>query len=437
MRFVALVAVFLVCLAVAPPAAAAAVSPDGTAEHTAVPSVAQPTVPDGAIAQTATQSDVVAQPTADDGPLAAAGVAEPTTTLEVALQPDRSADWTVTVAYDLQTDDQQAAFDDLAAAYRGGEADFGPTASLYENLAAQASEATGREMGIENPSYDAARRGTTGRLELSFTWTAFLATADEERLVFNDALDTPEGTWLSTLGENQVLRITTPRGYAITSANVPFADNTVEIEGPRTFSPDDHLRIVYEESVFGAGALRFVGIAVILAAMIIGVALLLRRNDRIAVRERVLPGDGDDADPAGAAATEATEEPVDTDPPEEDLSLLADDERVERLLERNGGRMKQADIVKETNWSDAKVSQLLSSMADEDRVSKLRIGRENLITLPGVDATGGNDDSAGDESNTDAGDESDGDAGDNPAGDESDADTDDDPADDTDDSPPR
>ena len=388
MRFVALVAVFLVCLTLAPPAAAAAVSTDGTATSTA----AQP----------------IAQTTGAGSPLAAEGVTEPTTTFEVALQPDRSADWTVTVTYDLQTDDQQAAFDELATAYQDGTATVGPTASLYENLAAQADAATGREMEIEDQSYDAVRRGTTGRLELSFTWTAFLA-AEEERLVFNDVLSTPSGTWLSTLGENQVLRITTPRGYAITSASEPFADNTVEIEGPRRFDSDDHIRIIFEESVFGAGAIRFIGVAVILAAMIIGVALLLNRSDR-AVRERVLPGDGDDA----AAPTATTEEPVDTDPPEEDLSLLADDERVERLLERNGGRMRQAAIVEETNWSDAKVSQLLSSMADADRVSKLRIGRENLITLPGVDATGGGGDSSDEESAADTADEPADDEGDVP-----------------------
>ena len=44
--------------------------------------------------------------------------------------------------------------------------------------------------------------------------------------------------------------------------------------------------------------------------------------------------------------------------------------------------MKQAQIVSETGWSNAKVSQLLSSMDDADRVDKLRIGRENLISLP-------------------------------------------------------
>ncbi len=58
--------------------------------------------------------------------------------------------------------------------------------------------------------------------------------------------------------------------------------------------------------------------------------------------------------------------------------------------------MRQAAIVSETGWSDAKVSQLLSSMADEDRVEKLRLGRENLISLPEFDAGGdGGDDGAG------------------------------------------
>lgn len=64
-------------------------------------------------------------------------------------------------------------------------------------------------------------------------------------------------------------------------------------------------------------------------------------------------------------------------------TLLSDEERVMRLLRENGGRMKQVDIVEETDWSNAKVSQLLSEMADQGAVDKLRIGRENLISLPG------------------------------------------------------
>ena len=65
-----------------------------------------------------------------------------------------------------------------------------------------------------------------------------------------------------------------------------------------------------------------------------------------------------------------------------DPALLSDEERVEQLLSRNGGRMRQASIVDKTGWSDAKVSQVLSMMAEENRVDKLRLGRENLISLP-------------------------------------------------------
>jgi uncharacterized membrane protein len=76
--------------------------------------------------------------------------------------------------------------------------------------------------------------------------------------------------------------------------------------------------------------------------------------------------------------------------------LLSDEERVERLLERNGGRMRQADIVGETGWSDAKVSQLLSAMAEADRVEKLRLGRENLISLPDDEPGTDGEDPSGD-----------------------------------------
>ena len=101
----------------------------------------------------------------------------------------------------------------------------------------------------------------------------------------------------------------------------------------------------------------------------------------------VQAGDGTatgDAAPSSATSTAAS--PVDEE-------LLSDEERVERLLADNGGRMKQAQIVSETGWSNAKVSQLLSSMDDDDRVDKLRIGRENLISLPEESVVGTSDSS--------------------------------------------
>ena len=83
---------------------------------------------------------------------------------------------------------------------------------------------------------------------------------------------------------------------------------------------------------------------------------------------------------AGASEDPETEASEDAVPI--DRELLSDEEYVEELLDRNGGRMKQANIVSETGWSNAKVSQLLSAMAEEGRIEKLRIGRENLISFP-------------------------------------------------------
>jgi uncharacterized membrane protein len=75
---------------------------------------------------------------------------------------------------------------------------------------------------------------------------------------------------------------------------------------------------------------------------------------------------------AEANGGEANEEP-----------LLTDEQRVIQLLEENDGRMKQAAIVDETEWSKAKVSRLLSDMVDEGKIKKLSIGRENIIHLEG------------------------------------------------------
>ncbi|QPV61203.1 hypothetical protein I7X12_10500 [Halosimplex litoreum] len=93
---------------------------------------------------------------------------------------------------------------------------------------------------------------------------------------------------------------------------------------------------------------------------------------------------GSTADAESDAETTGETDGADDDIDEE---LLSDEERVERLIEDNGGRMKQAAIVQETGWSNAKVSQLLSAMDDDDRIDKLRIGRENLISFPDEDVT--------------------------------------------------
>ncbi len=361
-----------------------------------------------------------AQQTADPAAELSAGAV---TELSVQLRADGDARWHVETRYPLTSANETEAFSRYGERFEDGEADQALDADTFEYLAQASSSVAGRQMTIQNVSRSATVTDETGVLRLTFTWTGFLS-SDGDQLVLRDALRLPnDRTWLATLGSNQRLVIETPPGYTINSTNAPVVQRSgsVVIEGPRTFETDGPLTIRYQPATGVAGypTELVAGIAV---AVVVILAVVVRRR-RVGGSLRggdagpespteagAASGDGEgpalgpestaqssapdagssapgtadgtagsaaDATGANGSATDATD--GDEHP---DLSLLSDEERVEHLVERNGGRMRQADIVDETGWSDAKVSQLLSSMADEGRVEKLRLGRENLISLP-------------------------------------------------------
>ncbi|WP_418284119.1 helix-turn-helix transcriptional regulator [Halorubrum sp. DTA46] len=382
--------------------------------------------PDGATADASATPSLAAQmtetPQLDDG-------FDPNTETRIRIEPspDRDARWEVSVRYELTDSDERTAFETAADQFLAGE--IGPDASLFEGFAREASRNVDRTMRIEsvdrdttvheNPSaFDVAgdEAVAVGELRLTFVWTGFLA-EDGENLVLGDALTTPnDGTWLRSLEEGQTLEVATPDGYTVTGtpgATVPLRDNAVIIEGPRAFGDDERVAVVYAPTGAVGPPWTMLTAAIVLAALLIAGSIVgYRRMDDDGAPTNgggVDGGGGGGAGVGGAAAVGANADgdaPTGASPDdggssepetEPDLSLLSDEERVERLLVDNGGRMRQADIVSETGWSDAKVSQLLSAMADAGRVEKLRLGRENLISLPD-DASDSGDSSGSDDS---------------------------------------
>ena len=346
------------------------------------------------------------------------------TNIRIDLSPDRDARWTVSVRYELTNAEERSAFETAASRYLAGE--IGPDAEVFEGFAREASRNVDRTMRIDDVDRDAEVHEdassfevagddavAVGELRLTFVWTAFLA-EDGENLVLGDALTTPnDGTWLRSLADDQTIEVGTPDGYSVTSTPGSTAARLVGgdviIEGPQLFEDDERVDVVYAPSgVVGPPWAMLAGAIVIGALLIAGSIIGYRRlgGDDPADDTGGRAGAADGADGAASAETTAgtgagpepgvgpgagaghSAGPEGDDASEEDLSLLSDEERVERLLENNGGRMRQADIVAETGWSDAKVSQLLSAMADADRVEKLRLGRENLISLPDDDGSG-------------------------------------------------
>jgi len=326
-----------------------------------------------AVAVTASHSDtgLVAQTTPTQQPVSES------TTLRLQLQQNGDAVWRISDTYALEDANDTAAFESLAQSYVDGDTDIGWEQS-FRDASRGASAATGREMTITNVSRDYSVDGDSGELVLQFTWTNF-ATTNESRLLVGDAFNTTQGTWLPQLYEDQTLIISPPRGYAVTSAPpTDINDGSLRFEGPQTFEPGD-LEIVYQGGGVTPGGFPLWLVAGIV--LVLGLATAVAYLNSADALPSVSGREPDERHGAPAAPAE------DGSDDEVDIELLSDEERVERLLDGNGGRMKQARIVNETGWSNAKVSQLLSSMDEEGRIDKLRIGRENLISFPDEDVT--------------------------------------------------
>jgi hypothetical protein len=90
-----------------------------------------------------------------------------------------------------------------------------------------------------------------------------------------------------------------------------------------------------------------------------------------------------EADESGTDESEGEPGPAPAeDRPWED-ELLSNEERVLALVEHEGGRMKQQEVAGTLEWTDAKTSQVVRKMRDEDKLDAFRLGRENVLVLPG------------------------------------------------------
>ncbi|MFC4247458.1 helix-turn-helix transcriptional regulator [Natribaculum luteum] len=344
-------------------------------------------VPDGA-AQTAVQ-DV---PTAD------------TTVTRIEVADDGSARWSVTVRTRLENDTDVADYEAFQDRFR---ADREAYADRFERrmtgVVSSASDATSRNMTatefrVRTSIQELPRRW--GVVTYSFTWTNFAA-VDGETVVVGDVF---EGGFY--LDDGDRLQLVPPAEYVATSTSPPsdeVDDTTVIWIGPDNFATQqpaarfepaeandgsDRSRLDSVGSVIVDDGLATV---IVVAAVVLvagGVSLARRRDDIDLIPSRRS---------SAAAAVESADRPTDTDGETADDAdaeqssesigqmpspdLATDDDRVRALLEHNGGRMRQAAIADELEWSASKTSRVVSRMADEGAVEKLRIGRENVIDL--------------------------------------------------------
>ncbi|MFW6017947.1 MAG: helix-turn-helix transcriptional regulator [Halapricum sp.] len=288
--------------------------------------------------------------------------------LDLTLEPDGTATWAVSYRVELATDNETAAFEDL-------QADISENTTVYteafrdrmERTARTAENATGRSMAIENLSVSTDVEGVQqyGTVTYRFRWTNFAA-VDDETIRAGDAL---AGFFLET---NSRLAITWPDGYSddtVSPTPDDRHDRTAIWQGPIEFGPDGPQVVASPASAFPT--LAVAAVAAILAIGLLGGVLWWRTREH----EPESVEETSREDTGASVAGEASEA-------EPDEELLSNEERVLRLLDERGGRVKQQEVAAEFDWTDAKTSQVVKTLREDGRLEVFRLGRENVLVDP-------------------------------------------------------
>ncbi|RDZ64073.1 hypothetical protein C5B90_13305 [Haloferax sp. Atlit-12N] len=380
-------------------------------------------------------------------PLVQQGVEPDSTRIVVEVSESGDARWEIQYWTRLDDENTTEAFQTLRDDVRANPDDY--TSAFADRIASTvgaAENATGREMAATNVSVAAETRSlpdSFGVVSYSFEWSNFAA-VDGDRLVVGDAI---EGFFLDSSSR---LILSWPDEYGATTiepAGDETREHTVIWRGSQTEFVSGEPNVVLERGAGGPGTTATASptptdsetpaagddpfptttalVALALVVLVGAGALYLRSRGALG------GGDGG-ADAAGAAGetdagasadstTSATEDAAsasaaddaataasagagadaaaddadagDDGEPSPPPELLSNEERVLRLIESRGGRIKQQEVAGALDWTDAKTSKVVRGMRDEGTIEGFRLGRENVLRLPEDDEDGDDGDS--------------------------------------------
>jgi hypothetical protein len=320
------------------------------------------------------------------------------TVFTIEVYPNGSARWTFSYRRGLANETERQRFQSFADSFNENETEtYRDFKQRAEGLTRAGTNETGREMNATAFEREAGvnRLGNQGIVEMSFLWTNFAVRTDG-RIVVGDTFE--GGLYV---GPDQQLIVQWDDDLRVATVD-PAPDQNdsnslvwVGGEDGRQFL-DGRPRVEFvPNGTNGSGANSTIGsgngtggpldgvggFSLWPLGLLLGAALVVATA--VAYREGMFTGgDRSIGDGGGDAAADASggDRSAPAGPTVADEELMTDEDRVLSLLAENGGRMKQVNIVEETGWSKSKVSMLLSEMEENDQISKLRVGRENIIS---------------------------------------------------------
>ncbi len=324
--------------------------------------------------------------------LAQSGVETDNVRLVVTLAENGSARWEVQYWTRLDDDNTTTAFRSLERDIEANPGNYSQQfAERMRSTVTSAENATGREMSAENFSVSAETRGPPqyGVVTYSFRWKGFAA-VDGDTIRVGDAI---EGIFLDS---STRLILQWPSDYGAVNVT-PDADerrsDTVVWRGSDTEFVAGEPTVVLRHGATETGGFGDGGgdgspggdlgslLSLALGVVVFGVVGALawrfwrgRAGDAGPGVGAVAGGPDDDAPAAAADDAGASAEP--------DPELLSNEERVLKFVRDQGGRVKQQEVVREFDWTEARTSQIVRQLRDDGKLDGFRLGRENVLKLP-------------------------------------------------------
>ncbi|MEM2972377.1 MAG: DUF4897 domain-containing protein [Candidatus Bathyarchaeia archaeon] len=282
--------------------------------------------------------------------------------VELEVESDGSATWTITHRYSLKTEDDVKIFQLYLSEFESKKEEY--LKLFSDNMHAmvnRASNITGRNMTAKNFEVNAdilqTPTGSVGFTKYQGIWVGF-ALVENSRIQIGDVFDV--GFFLF---ENTELTIKYPQGYQVIEVR-PTPDLMMDHErtlvwyGPRSFGAEEPMVLLEKRVVGIIDVLQTywatVGLATI--SFSLGIILFYRFNKK-----------------RKEEAKKVTPQII--------QELESDEDKVVRLLKMMGGKACQSIIQEKCGFSSSKTSQLLKNMENAGIVRREKRGREKLVIL--------------------------------------------------------